>query len=538
MEDIAINNRNPGFWVRFAAVWIDVCIVWMVIKLFVKIFSYLDIYIPLELTVVLTLTGYSSLFIGWKGHTIGKMICGLTVRTTNDQPLWYLRAFYRESICKAISAIFVFWGFFRVAITRKKCAWHDDFAHTIVVYHRSVRRSKVVLSLILSVSAVFVGMKTLKVALVYRDANRLAVEPDIINTHEQRAQSSLLDVSALEPNDQLVFAEWLNENGLDPLEYAVQTARNHDVTIFGETHNKREYLMFLNRIIPELYHRAGITCIAMEVYQSEDNERLYQLVTSNQFDKALKMQIARNVTWKAWGCKGYWDVLETVWRLNRSLPEGSKKMRVIGLSYNWDGPSWHLVRSGPIWERLRVFRVLDDFVLMLKADGIYARIIEKEIIKKGEKGIVWVGVAHSDINYRLRQKYARMGFMLHHKYGNRIFQIKLHDPYRSESIAALIEHVVKDPVGFDVTGSPFGFLRDDDSFYFHDQPNVCFSDMASGYIFLKRFNKLNRCAWLNGYISKEMFVKNKPFYEALCGRKLRDFREANEFTGKRGISNL
>lgn len=319
----------------------------------------------------------------------------------------------------------------------------------------------------------------------------------------------------------------------------VEVVSNHQVTIFGETHNKQEYLLFLNRIIPALYHRAGVTCIAMEVCLAEDNQKLLQLVTSEEFDTDLMLQIARNAPWRAWGSKEYWDILETVWQLNQGLPEGKKKLRVVGLNFKWDGPSMGLVlRSGPVWEKLRIWRIVDDFLLTFKGDEVYARNVEKEIIEKGEKGIVWVGAAHSPINYVFRQKYAKMGFMLHHRYGNRVSQIRLHEPYYSEAIAALIEEAANDPVAFDVAGSPYGSLRDSSSIYFRYQPDVCFSDMAMGYIFLKSYGKLKPCEWLNGYISRDMFMKNKPFYEAMCGRKLRDSLEANQCMGKTGIHDL
>jgi uncharacterized RDD family membrane protein YckC len=530
-----INKQGKaGFCVRFAAVWIDTLIVYILVKTAIALLNYCGVYVPIELTVIIALGAYSAVLLGWKGRTLGKAICGLAVCSLDESPIGYLRAFYRETICKAVSAVFFFGGFLRVAFSRNKRAWHDSLSRTVVVYSPDARRARVVPPLVLAMSALLVGPRTVQVTLACCEANRLAVEPDIINSLSQRDPSSLSDVSELEPNDRLVFAEWLNNNGLDPIEYAVQTARKHQVTIFGETHFKQEYLQFLSRLIPELYHRAGITCVAMEVCQAEDNAKLVQLVTSETFDRDIAIQIARNGPWQAWGCREYWDVLETVWRLNQSLPAEKSKMRVVGLmDYKWDGPSLGLVRSGPLWERLRVFRVLDDIALILKAgDGIYARNVEKEIIEKGEKGIVWVGASHSPTNYVFRQKYARMGFMLHHKYGSRVFQIRLHEPYCGEAIAALIERTAKGPVGFDVASSPYGPLRDDSSIYFRHQPKVCFSDMASGYIFLKAYKRLNRCDWLNGYISKDMFVRNKPFYEALCGRKLKDHREANEFMDK------
>ncbi len=161
------------------------------------------------------------------------------------------------------------------------------------------------------------------------------------------------------------------------------------------------------------------------------------LVTSERFDSELALKIARSEGWKAWGWKEYWDVFETVWRLNNSLPENSRKMRIVGLDCEWDGPSFALVGvgddgvQGPIWEKLRVFRLLDaDLVRLAKRDELMARNVEKETIEKGERAIVWVGAAHSYINYRrlgfisdgkVVTEFSRMGFLLHQKYGDDVF---------------------------------------------------------------------------------------------------------------------
>jgi hypothetical protein len=235
-----------------------------------------------------------------------------------------------------------------------------------------------------------------------------------------------------------------------------------------------------------------------------------------------------------------------VWQLNKSLPEGKEKMRVIGIDFKWDGPSFGITGSsqecagGPLWEKLRFIRMLDDFPLLLKRDEVMARNVEKEIIEKGKRGIVWVGLNHDYINYRQARiinekvfsEWSRMGFMLHQKYGNQVFHIRLHTSYNSPMIAKLIERAVAErentPVGFDVVGSPFALLRNSDSGYFRFRPGVCFSDVASGYVYLKPVNKLKRCEWLSGYISRDMFVKNKPFYEGECGHKLNNAKEANK----------
>jgi uncharacterized RDD family membrane protein YckC len=547
MENVAINNHKTGFWIRFTATWIDLLIVLAIVKTIVVIFSHAGIYVPFELTFILFFVVYSSVLIGWQGRTIGKALCGLTVLSSKDKSIGYLRAFFRETIFKAVSAICLFLGFVWIGFSRRKRGWHDYIAQTAVKQGKqAIERGRWLLAAVLAINAAFLGPKIFLAVLRYNDAMRIAVEPNVITTYSQRDPSSLVEISYLERSDRAAFVNWLDENGKNPVDYVVEAASKHQITIFGEAHHIQDDLLFLNRIIPELYHRAGVTCVAMEVCVAEDNAKLAELVTSDQFDSQLALQIARDQDrWKAWGDKEYWDVFETVWKLNHTLPQGNKKMRVIGIDSKWDGPSFGLMglsgesAGGPLWEKLRFFRLLDDLVLLLKRDEIMARNVEKEIIEKRERAIVWVGLNHDYINYRqprvisgrVISEWGRMGFMLHQKYGEQVFHIRLHTSFGCPTIVELIEKAVAkgeiDSVGFDVVGSPFAPLRDKDSYYFRHQPGVCFSDIASGYVYLKPVNKLKRCQWLNGYISEEMFVKNKPYYEADCGRKLSSAEDAN-----------
>jgi uncharacterized RDD family membrane protein YckC len=558
MEKTEIDNRKAGFWVRFAATWVDLFIVWVAVRIAVSLFRHFNVYVPLEITVILFFLIYSVLLIGWRGSTIGKLLCGLTVQSSKGKPVGYVRAFLRETIGKFLSAVFLFLGFVWVAFSRKKRGWHDYIIRTNVKQDvTAIKRARWLLAAALVVNTTLLGSKVFVTVGRYNDAMKMAVGPNANTTYSQRAPSSLVEVSSLEKSDHDTFVKWLDENGKDPVDYAVEVAKKHQITIFGEVHHVQDNLLFLNRIIPDLYHRAGVTCIAMETCVVEDQAQLDKLVTSDRFDSELALQIARDEGWKAWGDKEYWDVFKTVWQLNKSLPEGKEKMRVIGIDFKWDGPSFGMTGTsqecagGPPWEKLRFLRLFDDFPLLIKRDEVMARNVEKEIIEKGKRGIVWVGLNHDYINYRQARiinkkvfsEWSRMGFMLHQKYGDQVYHIRLHTSYNSPKIAKLIEKIAVErenaPVGFDVVGSPFALLRNSDSGYFRFRPGVCFSDVASGYVYLKPENKLKRCAWLSGYISRDMFIKNKPFYEAECGHKLNNAKEANKgIASKYGLQFL
>ena len=138
--------------------------------------------------------------------------------------------------------------------------------------------------------------------------------------------------------------------------------------------------------------------------------------------------------------------------------------------------------------------------------------------------------------------WGRMGFILHQKYGDRIFQIRLHrldfpvslvdssycgpEPAMANFLERIMTKRHNRPVGFDVIGSPFDRLRDSGSFDYYSERRLCMGDVASGFIYLTKWRDYSRCEWLANYVTREMFVANKPFYQALGKRADGDIRSA------------
>jgi len=535
------RRRYGGFWIRCAAALVDLFIVWAVVKAVVMVFARVGTYVPLELILVLTFLVYSVLMIGLRGGTLGKKAVGLSVRTSSGTAPGLLRAFLRETVFKVISGAFLTFGFLWVAFSRGKRGWHDYLAGTSVVRGGGAsRRARLAVVLVLVIIGASVGHRAYQVGSHIRDAAAAApLRPSAATDHGAEPAPGL-EASAVNPADRAAFAQWVESKGQDPADYVIGVASQHQLTVIGERHWVREELLFLNKIIPDLYHRAGVTCIAMEACVREDDAKLEKLVTSERFDNQLAMDIARDEPWEAWGFKEYWDVFKTVWELNQSLPEGARKMRIIGLDLKWDGPSLSLAGitdtavPGPAWERLRVVRVLDDILLVSVRDELMVRALEK-VLQRGEKALAWVGAAHSYPGFYMsaagKQK-GRMGFILHRKYGDRVFQIRLHDaPWDTPAISTLLEQAIERrgnaPVGFGVVGSPFARLQDRESSYFQKLPELRFSGLAQGYLYLKPVEELTRCRWQDGYISEAMFVRNRPYYEAECKQSLKNSEAAN-----------
>jgi len=563
-DDVSVDRvpaelalKNAGFWIRFTATLIDVAILYVGVSAVVCLAALTGIYVPFEMTMVLAGVCYSLLLLRWKGKTIGKALCGVTVRTRTDDPVRILRAIARETLGKLVSTAGLFLGFLWVAIPPRKRTWHDRIVGTMAVQDvHVIRRARVALAMVCVVLMLGAGLYVYELVEGYRLVRSMSPPGGAAAAYTLRAPSALMDVHRIGRNEQINIADWIDRNSRTPLEYAVAKVSEHQVVIFGEVHERREGLRLLNEMIPVLHQRAGVHCVAMEVCLAEDNPLIERLVTADAFDRNLAMTIARHQPFGLWGWKDYWDVFETVWLLNQAIPEAEEKFRVIGLDRRMDMPSVAMLglednaaRDCPPWEKLRVFRALRTIPRVLVRDAFMAAQVEKEIIERGQRGIVWVGRNHSAIGCPgagAPDKLPRMGFLLHQRHGDRVFQIRLHgmdfsaalldrtyegtDPRMAEVLESIMRLSDNQPVGFDVAPSPLAMLRDEGSIEFHFDARLGFVDVAAGYVFLAPWRELKTCDWLEGYISPEMFVANKPFYQAFGrrgGKEIRNARDAN-----------
>jgi len=367
------------------------------------------------------------------------------------------------------------------------------------------------------------------------DAARMAAKTSS-TTSEQ-----VVDVRSLDSATDARLGAWLADHGADPADYAIRTAAAHQVTLFGEMHDLHENLAFFDRIVPELYTRAGVSVICLECCVFDQNADLDRLVNAKQFDRALQRKIAREASWPCWGFSEYWDVLETVWRVNQARAPNAPAMRVVGIFPRVDMPSLALFKGGPAIERLRGIRSFWNIAPLAVHDGLYAREIERATFEQNARGVVWVGASHASLVHRhpitmgdkLAGEMPRMGNLLYARYGDRVAAITMHYAETRQSMAAAIERAVaasgRTSVGFDVTASPLAVLRDGESIDYRYQPAACLADLSPGYILLRPAGKLTRCAWMNDYVSTPMFSSNRPFYEMIAERKLRSAADFNAF---------
>ncbi len=323
-SDITGQNIRAGFWIRFAATWIDFLLIFSITFLIIFFGCQFHTYIPFELIFIILALSYSLICLTRCRQTFGKIICGLTVRKKNDNTsIGFSTAFVREFIGKfsveiifpigmawvvssrvrtykklfpIIAFVFVILTLilFLIHYLLKKRTWYDLIARTIVVQNYKLKkRSNFVVCTILIFGAGLLGLKSFELLSILKIAGEMSSYAISRAPYENRV-SSLREIETLAPSKDSEFVEWLGEYGNSPTAYAVERAQRHQVLIFGESHFNRSHVKFLSKIIPRLYRQAGVTCIAVEFCNREDNEKIHRLITASNFDRKLLLQIARN----------------------------------------------------------------------------------------------------------------------------------------------------------------------------------------------------------------------------------------------------
>ena len=502
-----------------------------------------DRYISFELTFLLAWVAQSVLLTIWTHRTLGKWLLGLAVQRGQGGPPGVLRVVSRETAARLAALLPLGLGAWWIGLPPAKRGWHDYLAGTRVIQEpAAAQRRRWAMRIVALVLVIVLSWAVAPRAWIYVRAARMTPSAATFPTGAAPPR----DVHTVTQAEYPGLAGWLNMHGLPPEEYAVAVAAEHQLTIFGEFHHVGDNLRFLTRIIPDLYHRAGVRCLAMEALVWDDNAALQRLVTAAAFERGQAVVLARHEGWKSWGSREYLDVLEAVWRLNRTLSVDQSPLRVIGLDREWDLPSWALVglgddaRPGPWWERLRLLRVLLDLPLMARRDELMAWQLEREVFATRQRAVAWVGAAHAYTDYAQPLTFGdsssarkhRLGAILRHRYGQQVCHLRLHDSVsEGPALAALIEAVQATrgdiAVGFDLAGSPFADLRDGGGLEYRRDPGARFSDFATGYLYLKPLRAQQHCTWETGFITRSMFLRDKPYYEAYTGRRLRDAQEAD-----------
>ena len=314
---------------------------------------------------------------------------------------------------------------------------------------------------------------------------------------------------------------YLKENGQSPKEYVISKFAQYDYVFLGEYHRNKQDVDLVIDLIPDLYE-TGIRNIAYEFYEHTSQSIVDSLLTAKEWNEELlyhKLSKGAGVTW---GYSEYLNIFEKVWEFNQTLSADQPKFRIVLL-----GGEFNPCNEDP-------FGGSDPDVFM-------ADVVEKEIISKKEKALVYCGIHHAFTTYMqpiydfeqgkfIRFNTTRLGNVIHKKYPEKTFTIFLHAPWVSHKgweeqkvkpVNGVIDSVMlvlnNTPMGFDVKNTIIGKLKATNTYYAFGYDDFKLEDFCDGYIFQLPYKKVK-------------FVSVAPnFYDEYNLNKLKEFMKCRGF---------
>jgi uncharacterized iron-regulated protein len=338
-----------------------------------------------------------------------------------------------------------------------------------------------------------------------------------------------LKASQIPEGDYPYLVDWLDKHSNSPGDYVIDLFKRRQVVILGEFHHIKEHKDFVLDLLPRLYHEAGVRCIGWEFSRYSDNGKLKELVTSPEFDKEATLQFARDQLAHAWNSKEHWDFIERIWRFNHGLEPDRERMRFVGLDMDLDFCRFFIISKTKAQDSPEFQEILTE---VLKRDKTMSEQVEKEIIDKNQKVLVFVGRCHDFTHYEFPQEVNMgrdiMGNLLYKKYGERVFQVWLGSGW-----LAPMKRVMKArghrPIGFDLYTSPFAHILSPSGW---DAPEVSLSKIARGYVYLGPREMLHKNTPIKNFITDDMFERYKQYYEIDLGRTFKNAQEVDEYLQK------
>lgn len=322
------------------------------------------------------------------------------------------------------------------------------------------------------------------------------------------------EISQVE-EDELV--QYLKTHWKTPEEYVVSKLRDYDIVFIGEAHHIKHDVELIHNLIPLLY-KIGVYNLGIEFGCYEYQDKVDSLTAGETYDEDLARWLM--FKWGSyWPYKEYIDLYREAWELNKSLPQGRPKFRVVNLDYR---AKWNLLREGMpsgLWERVFYKGARDTHM---------SQVILNEFVKKNKKALIYAGQHHAfthyyEPNYDFGNKKLkgliknRMGNLVYHKVPNKVFNICLHYPWPNREskkelnypVNGIIDKIMSEfedkRVGFDVKNSPFGKLQDYDTYYSAGYDDFTLSTFCDGYIFQKHFKDYEGCTVDPLFVTKDNF---------------------------------
>ena len=308
-----------------------------------------------------------------------------------------------------------------------------------------------------------------------------------------------------------------------PLQYVAEKFDTHSVVFLGEFHKRKQDLDFFKQIIPYLYLTKDIKIIGWEFGAADYQKMADSVVPASVFVRAKAIAIMRNSMYD-WCFEDYLDVFKTIWQLNKTILQDSNKIKFLQLNKPFAPKRWNSLN-----DTVRLNERKTSF------DNILPIIVEKEVIQKNKKILIYCGWNHSLTRLQtpkfffLKEKEGRAGELLFNKYSTKICQLWLVAPfpprwwwykeltnnnnikyvYPFEGVFNQLYDTLKKPFFLDAKNAAFADLKDYNSFYAFDTwGGIKLKNFCDGAVMLAPFDKVDPINIISDWVTTQQQLED------------------------------
>jgi hypothetical protein len=304
------------------------------------------------------------------------------------------------------------------------------------------------------------------------------------------------------------FTSYLQARHVSGEDYIISLFKTHDVVFLGEgCHHCKPHELFLQRLIPHLY-KAGVRIMGYEMACTDDQAAVDALINAPTYDEKAAFRILQQ-WWFNWAYQEYADVFRAAWQLNRSLPKGAPRFRILAIDAKAD---YHRLDPGmdathPAARSTAIGGDIDKIRNTRMAD-----VVTREVLDKGLKALMFNGNGHSQRIYQrpknnTAERRTSAAFLVSQRFGDRVIGVSIEGPMGAAQdplVQAILASLKpgEDSVGFSTKGSPIGSLM------IHAGKDVVpIDDFYDGYVFHSMKTKWEPGTFRPEFVTDE-FVKS------------------------------
>lgn len=323
------------------------------------------------------------------------------------------------------------------------------------------------------------------------------------------------------PTDTAGFVSYIKEHGKSPEEYLLEKLSKHKIVVYGEMHRRKNSWDMLRRTIknPEFAKNTGTIFFELPHHKQENLDEFY---ARQKLDTDILLDIFGCEQINGWHDKDEFDFMIDLWHLNKRLPE-NQKIKIVLTDYQI---AWDAMNTNEDFEnRTRKNRNTN-----------MADVIEKTLKSSTDNrnSLFIVGFMHAHKG-RLPGLFSGEGSaptavaQLVDRFSDEdVFSIFTHcatisnrGTFGGKIRNGLYDYVFEvngnTPVGFDLSGSPFGREPFDASSEIKFNPKTgSYEYNYDGYIFLQKL---------------EDEEKGNPLYELFTDEYIEEIKRRARITG-------